>query len=184
MARSRVPRRAGIGCVEQRGDLFPCHIVDQGRVGPLCRDGTNTQREIKACWDAILDVTEERPDRRKSSVAGSGTIFTRILRVIEERHDKSGIEILDRQVSRSPLQAVGCEPDQKREAVRVGRNRMRADIALPRKMITQERGEMGSECSHAGSPRKSCSPAAAMSRRRTGVASRYQYVLATSVWPR
>src|SRR3546814_15060488 len=61
-----------IGCIEQRGDLVPRQIVDQGRVGPLCRHGTYTQREIEAGWDAILDVTEERPDRRKPGIAGSG----------------------------------------------------------------------------------------------------------------
>src|SRR3546814_2298659 len=112
--------RLRIGCIEQRGDLVPRQIVDQGRVGPLCRHGTYTQREIEAGWDAILDVTEERPDRRKPGIAGYGTVLPCLLRMVEKRHDQRGIEILNRQVGGEQLQVVGCETDQKREAVREG----------------------------------------------------------------
>ena len=72
------------------------------------------------------------------------------------------------------LELVCCKTNEQSKASRVSCHGMVADIPLAAEMIPEESGKMRGESGHTVPPVKSCSPAAAISLSKTGVASRYQ----------
>jgi hypothetical protein len=59
-------------------------VADQLLVVAFVWNGVDLTDLLKARWMSILDVTQERLNRRKSKVSRSGTIFSLVLDVYQE----------------------------------------------------------------------------------------------------
>src|SRR3954452_22074459 len=79
--------------------------------------------------------------------------------MVEEGAHERHIEILDPKIARPALQPGGGEAQKQGEAVRVGRDRVRACATLARQVILEEGGEMGCERRHSAPPRLQNEPA-------------------------
>jgi hypothetical protein len=173
----------GIRGVEQSLDLCPVEVVDQRLVGLLGRDRSDAKGLIQAGRNTILDVAEEGPDRGEPAIAGPNTAAATVLDMVKEGHDHVGAEILDLEIGRPTLQPIGSELDQEDEAVGIGLHRVRTDSTFARQMFTQVAERCGASAVMPLLPGK-VARWRQRSRSSTGVASRYQYVLATDACPR
>ena len=166
--------RVGIGRCKQGLDFFPRQIIDEPGVRSLDRQRADHHGLFEASRSALLDEAKERLDRRQPRIARTGGIIPSFLDMLKKRPHQSDIEILDHEFRRLPLEPRGGETQQERERMRVAGDGMRAGATFVRKVVLQERGEIGSERGHAAPPTKAPSVADAIMRNRTGVASRYQ----------
>jgi len=102
-------------------------------------------------------------------------VFALILEILQEGADEAGVELLQRQRRRRDLQSLCSEHEEQPEAQGIGVTRVPTDATLASERVVEERLDEGSNRRHDCLPSQmNSSPAAATSRMRSAVASRYQ----------
>src|SRR5271163_1258954 len=167
--------RGGIRSVKHRLQLLPQKIGDQTPVRFLERDRQDAADMLQGCWLPIFEEVEEGLDGRQSDIARHRRVFALILEMLQEDTDEASVEFLQRQRRWPDLQSLCSEPEEQLEAQGIGVARMPTDAPLAGERFIEERFDKGSNWRHDGLPSaKNPSPAAAMLRMRSAVASRYQ----------
>lgn len=90
--------------------------------------------------------------QRRDECCECARCFPVFLDMIEEFQHELRVDVLHGEVAWPPLQARCREANQKREAVSIGRYRVRTGVSFARQMFAQKLGEVGSEGRHAASP--------------------------------
>ena len=129
------------------------------------------------CRLPAFQEAEEPLDRRQPHVARHGRVFALVLEMLEEGTDEPRIDLLERQRRWFDLKPLGGEHEEQLEARGIGVARVPAGASLAGERVAQERLDERSDRCHADLPSiMNASPAVATSRKRSAVASRYQYV--------
>jgi hypothetical protein len=137
------------------------------------RDRHDPRDRVRVLGVLKCGETVERVDRAEAGVAGAGTVAAVAFEVGKERADQRCVEVVDVQLERL-LAGLGVhETQQQRERVTVGRDRLRAAVALGDQPVCEERLQCGCERGHDSTPgsRSIRSPTSCSS---SGTASRYQ----------
>src|SRR3984885_4476835 len=167
--------RGGIRSVKHRLQLLPQKIGDQTPVRFLERDRQDAAEMLQGCWLPIFEEAEEGLDGRQSDIARHRSVVALIFEILQEGADEAGVELLQRQRRWRDLQSLCSEREEQLEAQGIGVARMPTDAPLAGERFIEERFDKGSNRRHDGLPSaKNPSPAAAMLRMRSAVASRYQ----------
>ena len=167
--------RRGIRSVEHGLQLLPQQIRNQARIRLLERDRQDAADLLQGCRLPVFEEAEERLDGRQPDVARHGRVLAHILEMLEEGADQAGIDLLQRQRRWCDLQSLGGEHEEQLEAQGIGVLRVPAGAPLAGKRLAEERFDEGSDRRHDRPPSDmNPSPAAATSRMRSAVASRYQ----------
>ena len=120
-----------VGCGEQRVDLGFGEERDERPLEALGWD-----REDAADRGGVLGVLErrvvkQRADRGQAGVAGADAVAAFVLEMVEERADQRRVEIVDVQLAGLLAGPLLGEREQQPQRVAVGRDRVRAGVALP-----------------------------------------------------
>ena len=132
------------------------------------------------------DVAEERADRGEPRVAAARPVTAHRFAVDEEVGDQIGVDVLDCELDRRLAVPSAREPQQQPERVAIARDRMVAGLHLDTQSVGEEaldQRRQGDGAHWTASPSLAVARAIARSS-SSGTASRYQYVLEGSVWPR
>ena len=97
-----------------------------------------------------------------------------VFELFEEIHHERGVELLELQRGRLHVEALARVEEEQLEGVCVTLTGVLAGAALPGKALAQERGDMGGDRRHDGSPQTKSSQRAAISVISCGVVSKYQ----------
>src|SRR5271167_936518 len=167
--------RGGIRSVKHRLQLLPQKIGDQTPVRFLERDRQDAADMLQGCWLFIFEEVEEGLDGRQSDIARHRRVVALLLKILQEGADEASVELLQRQRRWRDLQCPCSEHEEQLEAQGIGVARMPTDAPLADERFIEERFDEGSDRRHDRLPSAmNPSPAAATSRMRSAVASRYQ----------
>jgi len=89
-----------VGRGEQGVDLGCGEVGDQGPVGSPVRDGEHPLDKGGVLWRARCRVAEQRVDGGQPAVAGAGGVVADGRQVVQERADRRGVEVGQRQLRR------------------------------------------------------------------------------------
>ena len=168
-------RVAGSRSVEHRLQLLPQKIGDQAPIRFLERDRQDAADMLQGCRLPVFEEAEEGLDGRQPDIARLRRVFALILEILQEGADEACVELLQRQRRWRDLQSLCSEHEEQLEAQGIGVARMPTDAPLAGECLIEERFDEGSNRRHDCLPSvMNPSPAAATSRMRSAVASRYQ----------
>ncbi len=173
---SRQQSRHLVGIEERHGAL---HVA-------LVGHGKNTLAVQQPGGIAHRNVAEERSDRGEPGIAAACAVTPRCLGMDEEVRDQIGVDIFDRQLHRRLTVSGTCISQQQPERVAITCDRILACFHLDAQPVGEEaldqRGQGHS--AHWPASRLSAVARAIARSSSSGTASRYQYVLDGSLWPR
>jgi hypothetical protein len=167
-------RVAGFGA-SQRLQFLTQKIGDQTPICFLERDCQDAADTLQGCGLPVFEEVKEGLDGRQSDVARHRRVFALILEILQEGAYKACVELLQRQRRGQDLQSLCREHEEQLEAQGIGVARMPTDVPLAGECLIEERFDEGGNRRHDRLPSvTNSSPAAATSRMRSAVASRYQ----------
>src|SRR6516165_5785039 len=167
--------RGGIGSVENGLQLIPQKIGDQAPIRFLEWDRQDAADMFQGCRLPVFEETEEGLDGRKTDIARHRRVLALILKIFQEGADERRIELLQRQRRWRDLQSLCSEHEEQLEAQGIRVARMATDASLAGECLIEERFDEGSNRRHDCLPSvMNPSLAAAMSRMRSAVTSRYR----------
>ena len=124
---------------------------------------------------SIFEEAEEGLDGRQPDVARHGRVLALVLKILQEGADQIGIDLLQRQRRWRDLEPLGGEREEQLEAQGIGVARVPTDAPLAGECLAEERFDEGSNRRNDCLPSQmNSSPAAATSRMRSAVDSKYQ----------
>ena len=91
-----------VRCGEEGAGLHLVEVFDHALFETLGGQCEHLLAMAEKCRLAAGHMAEERPDRRKPSIAGAGAVAPPTFEVVEEAHDEPCIDVLDPQVGRAP----------------------------------------------------------------------------------
>ena len=123
----------------------------------------------------MLEESEERFDRGQPYIACPDCVSPVPFQMLQEVQDEFGRQLLDRERATPNAKPFFGKVNELQEAAGVAIDSMLARAAIARQVLVQELAHMGGKRGHREIlPRCVFSAARAISRSRTGVASRYQ----------
>jgi hypothetical protein len=141
----------------------------------LERDRQDAANMVQGYRLPVFEEAEEGLDGRQSDVARHRRVFARILEILQEGADEASVELFQRQRRWPDLQSLRGEHEEQLEAQGIGVTRVPTDATLAGERLVEEHLDEGSNRRHDCLPSQmNSSPAAATSRMRSAVASRYQ----------
>ena len=119
-------------------------------------------------------VGKQRPDRGRAHVAGPGAVMPLGFEVVQELRDRDGVQVVPVELGGHLPGPLVHEGEQQPQGVAVGRDGLRAGLALLEEPVGEERLQRGRDQRHdrAASQAVCCRVAASASS--SGAADRYQ----------
>jgi hypothetical protein len=168
--------RCRIRGIKQSLDFILNQIGNQPSGGFLEGNGENATDLFEGRGLPMLKEVEERLDCGEPDIAGLGGVSASILQVFQELANQCRIKLFQQQRRRRDLELFSRELEQQLKAVGIGIAGMLAGTTVVSEILAEEGLDVRCDQRHDGSPQMKVSAALAMSRSRSGVASRYQYV--------
>src|SRR5579875_718536 len=168
---------------QQRFDLGFVQVVDDVPLVAFGRDRHHPGDRVRVLGVFQRGVAVERVDRPEPGVAGSRTVPAIGFEMREERGDQWSVQVVKVQLEWLLAGLVVRVAEQQLERVSIGRDRLRARVALDHQTVAEEPLQDRSEHRHESTP--SSSPRRSLTRASSsGTASRYQYVCTGLTCPR
>src|ERR1035438_2984769 len=170
--------------IQDRLHFLGSEISDKPGVRLFRRDGQNPLDLLQRRRHAIFHVVHERFDSCEADVSGTSAIAATCFQVVQEVHNERSVQLFQLQLRGRQLDAGAGVFEQKPEGMRIGVASVGAGAPLDGQALLEEGGDVWGEKDHGRPPVKKLWHESAMFLIRSGVASRYQYVSATLLWPR
>jgi hypothetical protein len=155
----------------------------QPLVMAFARNGMDLPCLCECGGHSEFDISDEGFHRGQSSIASSRAIAALFFDVSEKVENQSSVDLLDTDLGRLDPEPLTGKDEQEPKGVSVGLAGVGTATLLDRHVFAQKTGNQWGDRCHTSSPAIRASAAAAMPVISAGVASRYQYVWAISVWP-
>ena len=175
--------RAAVRGSEQGVHLDVAQERNDPTIEALGRDGEHPLDDPGVLGMAEGGEAEQGVHGCQPGVAGPHGVPPSLFEVVQERRDRRGVEVLERERFRSLLGFPFEEAEQEPEGVPIGADGVGARLALGHQPFGEECLECGGQRAH-GRGSVACSRRSAASPSSSGAPDKYQYVLAGWTWPR
>jgi hypothetical protein len=160
--------------VQDRLDLIDGQMPDEPRIGLLGGDRQDLPNPFDRGRHPIFQVVHERLDGGEAGVARTRSVPSGCFQGVQEVDDQRRINLLQRQPGWGDLESFTRVGEEELEGVRVRVAGLLTSSAFQEEVLLEEGGDVGSDRGHDWPPITVRSVSSAISRSRSGTASRYQ----------